>query len=123
MTMARGLKVPIGVDITGGAAWVDGEENDRKTIFTALGDCDSENAFQQGLGLGIGMIFDPSDETVRAKILRRLKSIFRVFEEADRYKLLTETISWSRKEGELTLEFRYLNLETDEELSFAQTFE
>ncbi|KKM81515.1 hypothetical protein LCGC14_1329070 [marine sediment metagenome] len=121
--MARGLKVPMGVDITGGAAWVDGEKNDRKTIFTALGDCDSENAFQQELGLGIGMIFDPSDETVRAKILRRLKSIFRVFEEADRYRLLTETISWTEGDGELTLEFKYRNLETDEERSFAQTFE
>jgi len=120
--MARGLQVPVGVDITGGTAWVSGEENDRKTIFTALGDCDSENAFQQELGLGIGMIFDPNDETVRARILRRLKNIFRIFEEADRYKLLTETILWSSVEGELTLEFKYLNLETDEERSFTRTF-
>jgi len=113
--MARGLKVPVGVDATGGTAWVSGEENDRKTIFTALGDCDSENAFQQELGLGVDMIFDPLDETVRARILRRLKDIFRIFEEADRYKLLPETISWTEGDGELTLEFKYLNLETDEE--------
>ncbi len=120
--MARGLAIPIGVDITGGAAWVSGEKNDRKTIFTALGDCDSENAFRQELGLGIGMVFDISDETVRALILRRLVAIFRVFEEGDRYKLLTEAISWSQNEGELTLQFKYLNLETDEERSFSRTF-
>lgn len=115
--------MPIGVDITGGAAWVSGEKNDRKTIFTALGDCGSENAFQQDLGMGLGMVFDIRDEDVRAKILRRLTSIFRVFEAADRYKLMTETISWVETEGELTLEFSYLNMETDEEKTFARTFE
>ena len=91
--MAKGLSVPIGVDGTGGTLWVEGEPNDRKTIMTSLGDCESENAFQQDLGLGAEMVFANSTVDLRSSIMRRVKSIFLEFRRQHRYKLLNNKYS------------------------------
>lgn len=122
--MATGLRVPVGVSSGGGSALADGEENDRKVIYTALGACDSENAFQQGIGLGDDMVFDLNDNGVRARIMRRLVAIFDDFERLRRYKLRRETVRWTRDSAsqELRLEFRYFNLETDEEKLFTRAY-
>jgi hypothetical protein len=122
--MARGLALPVGVDGTGGAAVVEGEDNDRKIIFTALCDCDSEHAFQQDLGLGSGMVFDINDEVVRASILSRAYDIFDQFEKQKRYKLKKDSIKWTTDavKQELVLEFMYVNLESDEEKVFMRRF-
>lgn len=119
--MAKGMKIPVGIDIFGGAAMVDGEDNDYKTISTSLSNCDSDHAFQQDLGIDIGVVFQPVDNAVKAKVLRRVRDIFKRFEDEDRYRLLGETIRWSTpNDGELVLEFKYLNIETDQVRSFAK---
>lgn len=120
--MPRGLRVPVGVDPTGGAALVESDENDQKIISIALGSCDSEHAFQQEIGLGSDMVFDINDPTLRARIYRRLISIFQDFESQKRYRLVRETVKWEEGSGELTLSFKYLNLESDEPKTFTQSF-
>jgi len=120
--MATGLKLPMGVDATGGAAMVEGEDNNEQIIKTALSDCDNEHAFQQDLGLGADMIFDISDPATRARILRKVKAIFDRFEAQYRFRLLTDTIRWSVDEGDLTLKFMYHDIESDEDKPFARTF-
>lgn len=120
--MARGLKLPMGVDATGGTAMVEGEDDNRQIIMTALSDCDNEHAFQQDLGLGADMIFDISDPAERARILRRVRMIFDRFEAQHRFRLLTDTIRWSVDGGDLTLEFLYHDIESDEDKPFARTF-
>lgn len=120
--MARGMRVPVGVNMMGGAAMVEGEDNDQKTIFVAMSNCDNDHAFQQDLGMDIGVVFQTVDSGARAKVLRRIRDIFRLFEEDDRYRLLNDSLSWSTKEGELVLEFKYLNIETDQVQSFSRTF-
>lgn len=122
--MAKGLRIPVGVDSRGGTAWVEGEDNDFKTIMTALADCENENAFQQGIGLGADMIFDLEDQAIRAQIMSRLESIFAAFEAERRYKLVEESVEWSTipDAGELVLTFRYFNMETDEEQEFTRRF-
>lgn len=120
--MPRGLRVPVGVDPTGGAAMVESDENDQKIISIALGSCDSEHAFQQEIGLGSDMVFDINDPTLRARIYRRLISIFQDFESQKRYRLVRETVKWEESGGELTLAFKYLNLESDEPKTFTQSF-
>lgn len=121
--MATGLRLPLGANKAGRAALVSGDENDSKTISSSLSDCDNENAFQQEIGLGAGMIFDVNDPLVRAKILRRVKLIFDDFEKLKRYRLEEETLKWSRGEdGELRLEFKYLNIESDELQTFEKSF-
>lgn len=122
--MPKGLRMPVGVSSTGGVALVDGEENDRKIIWNALGDCYSEHAFQQDIGLGGDMVFDINDAALRARILRRLVNIFAAFEVQKRYKLKRETVNWtvSSTNQELQLDFKYFNIESDEEQSFARVF-
>ena len=101
---------------------VDGEDNNKQIIMTALSDCDNEHAFQQDLGLGADMIFDISDPAERARILRKVTAIFDRFEAQHRFRLLTDTIRWSVAEGDLTLEFMYHDIESDEDKPFARTF-
>jgi hypothetical protein len=121
--MATGLSIPVGANKAGRAAMSTADENDSKIISTALSDCDSDNAFQQELGLGSGMIFDVNDPLVRAKIMRRLNLIFDEFEKLKRYRLQEDTVKWSKDDdGGLFLEFKYLNIESDELHTFQETF-
>lgn len=120
--ISKGLRLPVGVDATGGTAMVDGETANRQIIMTALSDCDSENAFQQDLGVGSDMVFDISDPTARAKTLQKLRLIFDKFEAEHRFRLLPETARWTVDQGELTLEFMYHDIESDQDLPFYTTF-
>jgi len=122
--MAKGLSLPVGVDSSGGTKWVEGEANDQKTILLALSDCDNWNAFQQDLGIGSRIIYGVSNENIRSQINRRVDSIFRYFQNQDRYKLLKDTIQWTEEnEGELVLTFQYQNLETDEVSYFTKSIQ
>jgi len=122
--MAVGLYVPVGVSPGGGALLSDGEDNDRKIIFLALGSDDNENAFQQQIGLGNEMVFGVNDPQIRGTILTRIKRLFRQFEAQKRYRLVNRTLKWREDSAnqEMILEFEYLNLETDEIQTFQRTF-
>jgi len=122
--MTTGLKVPLGVNPSGGAAVVEGDENDNKIISLALADDDNENAFQQDIGLGQRMVFDLNDPTIKPSILNRIVRIFDIFQAQKRYKLMPETILWEEisDKQELILSFRYINLESDEPRTFTRRF-
>jgi hypothetical protein len=120
----RGLRLPVGVGPNGGASLIEGDENDYKIIAIALGSTESENAFQQDITLGERMIFDLNDYTIRASILKKLYKIFENFRLKKRFELKKETISWieDSRNQILTLEFRYVNLESDEDIFFRKAF-
>lgn len=120
--MPKGLAIPVRVNQTGGALLVEGDENDHKIISMALGADDNENAFNQGVALGVDMIFDNNDAQIRPRIVGRLRQIFNRFEQLKRYKLRENTVKWLEKEGELILEFMYVNMESDEEKTFRRQF-
>ena len=122
--MPTGLALPIGVSASGGVKLVDGDDNDKKIIALALGSDDNENAFQQDIGLGIDMIFGISDPGIRGRIINRLKAIFRNFQAQQRFSLFTASIKFTEdsKTQELILEFKYLNLESDEIKDFRRQF-
>jgi len=122
--MPTGLAVPMKANKAGGIARVTGDENDTKIIRIALTDGDNDNAFQQDFTLGQSMIFDLNDATLRARITMRVIRIFERFEKQNRFKLFADTMKWTEnsKEQTLELEFRYLNLESDEPKTFAHTF-
>lgn len=121
--MPRGLALPVRVAPWGGVALVEGDDNDFKIISLALGSDDSENAFQQDIGLGESMIFDVSDPQLRGRIVGKIRNIFRRFETQKRYRLLGETMRWvPGAEGELILEFKYINLESDERQTFSRAY-
>jgi hypothetical protein len=120
----RGLRLPVGVGPNGGASLIEGDENDYKIIAIALGSTESENAFQQDITLGERMIFDLNDYTIRASILKKLYKIFENFRLKKRFELKKETINWieDSRNQILTLEFRYVNLESDEDIFFRKAF-
>jgi hypothetical protein len=120
----RGLRLPVGVGPNGGASLIEGDENDYKIIAIALGSTENENAFQQDITLGERMVFDLNDYTIRASILKKLYKIFENFRLKKRFELKKETISWieDSRNQILTLEFRYVNLESDEDIFFRKAF-
>jgi hypothetical protein len=120
----RGLRLPVGVGPNGGASLTEGDENDYKIIAIALGSGENENAFQQDITLGERMVFDLNDYTMRASILKKLYKIFENFRLKKRFELKKETISWVEDSPNqtLTLEFKYVNLESDEDIFFRKAF-
>lgn len=122
--MARGLALPLRPNKTGGTALSEGDVQADKIIRLALSDADSDHAFQQYLGLTSRMIFSVLSPGFRARVLSRLFTIFAEFERRKLFKLVRGSIAWTRGPGpgEQTLEFRYINLESDEEETFVKTF-
>lgn len=120
----KGIKIPVGVGSNGGAATIEADQNDKQVISVAIGSGDNENAFQQDISLDEGMIFDLNDPTVRAKITRRLYRLFDEFRVQKRFSLLKSTIIWDSDETAQTLsiEFKYVNLESDEQKFFRKAF-
>lgn len=123
--MSTGLGMPVGVGNGGGARLVKGSENDDKIIRLALGDDANENAFQQNIGVGANMVFGLSDIEQQARIMRRVNAVFKRFEAQKRFILRRDTIKWTRDSAnqELTLEFQYVSIESDEERDFRQNFD
>jgi len=108
----------VGVDAGGGAALSSADEQNHKIIKIALSDCESENAFQD-IGLGNWMIYEIDSPVVQARALNFIRRLFRQFRAEQRYKLLERTIAFSKTtEGELDLEFKYLDIESDQEETF-----
>lgn len=99
------------------------DEDADKTIRLALADNDNDNAFQQGIGLGLDAVFSTRTSGFRARVLARLFRIFAEFERAKLFKLDRSSLTWSTNvQGEQSLEFRYINLESDETETFSKTF-
>lgn len=102
---------------------VEGEEQKRQVLMVSLSSGDSANAFQQDLNLGVGMIFGQDSANLRSIILRRLFEIFQDFETDKLFRLMRETIEWSKGgEGELVLSFSYIDIESDTVRSFRKEF-
>jgi hypothetical protein len=121
--MTMGIKLPIKIAPSGGVSLVDSDDNDFKIISLALGSDDNENAFNQDIGLGIDLVYSVRSPHIRGKIIGGLRKIFAKFEAQKRYKLIPSTIKWIEgpEDGELTLEIKYLNLESDEIKTFSRT--
>lgn len=122
--MPVGLAIPIGPDQAGGSRVIDGDEQDLKLIKISLSDGDNTNAFQQDVPLGADMVFNIEDARSKARIIRKIVEIFRGFQREKRFELKRETIKFGSgaEPGEVELEFRFLNLESDEPKIFRRTF-
>lgn len=120
--MARGIRIPVGVNASGGTAMVEDDTQHRQVLSVGLSSGDNRNAFQQEENLGEQMIFGNDSPLFRASILRRLYEIFKDWEEQKLFRLMRETIEWSKEPGELTLDFTYIDLESDQEKQFRKNF-
>ena len=121
--MTKGIAVPVRPGPTGGVATLDADADADKTIRLALADNDNDNAFQQDIGLGTQFIFDVRNPSFRARVLARLFRIFDAFDRLKLFRLVRTSIKWSNGgKGEQILEFKYINLESDQPRDFSQTF-
>jgi hypothetical protein len=57
--------------------------------------------------------------------MRKIRLIFQRFKKQNRFDLLEDTIKWTddSKEQNVVLEFRYVNLESDEVKTFSESYQ
>lgn len=100
---------------------LEGDAEDSKIIRTAIKDCDSDHAYQQDLGIGSDMVFDILSPEGQSRVMRKVKRVFEAFRAEQRFKLVNGSLRVvGDTEAELTLEFKYINLESDEEQTFRE---
>lgn len=112
--MPTGLKIPVGVDETGGAAIEREETAQNKKIMTlGLSEGGDKNAFQN-LGLRGDIIFDLKNVGLRGKALDAVQNFFAKY--PDRYALKPDTpVTFKQDtEGEVEIFFEYIDLLTNE---------
>lgn len=122
--MPVGLRMPVGVDASGGAAIAQPAEQSQKIIRTALSPCYSSHAFQQDLGLGENEVFDVNSPLIVPRLRRRVKRILDAFRADDRYKLVPGTLTVEEQaegSGDVAISFRYIDIEADTEQQFVDT--
>jgi hypothetical protein len=122
--MAKGLKVPVGVNEAGGAAMVDADDDLAKIIMLALSPGYSRNPFQK-LGMDEGIIFDTGTARTMASIQLSIEAIFKRLEASNRAALDDNGLIMEMDEG--TMEMRatvsYINLETQLPGEFGLSFQ
>lgn len=119
--MAKGLAIPVGVGPDGRAKLVSGDDQLIKIIGLHLSFSDSENPFQD---IGIDqVIFNINDTRLIPLIRYRLGELFKSLEADELAKLDENSVKFiqDEAEGEMVLEFKFWNLETNEPVDFRGT--
>lgn len=109
--MATGLALPLRC-VNGRAVRSTGEDQLKKIIMLSIADCDSGNPYQD-LGIDQALVFSLSDEQTKAYARRRIIDAFKRLEAEGRAEL-NGTPKFTTREGELEVQIKYLNLETNE---------
>lgn len=119
--MATGLKIPVGVDKSGGAAIESSSsKQNKKILLLALSEGGDNNPFQR---LGIGnLIFKIKDVATRAQVQREIEKI--IGQLSDRIVLIpNEPITFKEDvEGELEVSIKYIDIETNKVEEFSPRF-
>lgn len=109
--MATGIKVPLRA-INGRLEKLGGDAYIEQLIMTGLGDCQSENPFQD-IGLGEFMIFGINDDRSTSDIRTRIAQVFALLEADQLAKL--ERLTFEEEDGhEKKAHLTYVNIETQE---------
>lgn len=115
--MAQGIRLPLQTK-NGRLVKLSGDDYIEQLIFTALGDNETENPFQD-IGLGEFMIFGINDSYTEGEIRERVKQVFESLENDQLAKLASDdkALSFERNKGtgQLVLFLSYVNLETQEQ--------
>ena len=119
--MATGLKIPVGVDKSGGAALeTSPSKQNKKILLLALSEGGDNNPFQR---LGIGnLIFKIKDVATRAQVQREIQRV--IGQLSDRIVLIpNEPITFREDvEGELEVSIKYIDIETNKVEEFTPKF-
>lgn len=114
------MRLPVGVDKSGGAALEDDPEHLNTILALALRPGDDDNPFQS-LGLDAKIIMSVNDSAAQGLARNAIEKILRKFN--DRLQLdPSGPITFNRtQEGELECSFRYVNLDTNKVTDFSGT--
>jgi len=111
--MAQGIAFPFRASPRKGVELSEGPEYIRHLVLVALGDCDSDNPYQD-LGIGNAVIFrNLSNPAVQGWVTRKVRDIFRTFEAEELARLHTLDFEGSVDDGDLTALITYVDLETN----------
>lgn len=115
--MAVGLRVPVGVGRSGGAATEDAEEQLTKVLRQALLPGGDDNPFQE-IGIPERFIFAINDSGTAGVIRQTVRKIITKFSDRMSLKPGTTIQLQQTAEGELQIQFEYIDLETNEPKDF-----
>lgn len=111
-----GIAIPFQGNGTKRIRMIGGNSQLRKIILLNLGDLESKNPFQDGLGLGGDLIFSVSDEQLRAELRLRIEALFRRLQLQDRARLAKiPEFTIDSKNMELKVDISYINIEENRE--------
>lgn len=121
--MATGLKIPVGVGRSGGAAIeTDDVKQTKKILELALAEGGDDNAFQE-LGLDKTLVFSVNNPAFRGRAQRALDIILSKF--TDRIRLAPDTpikFEEGDEEGEVVMSFEYVDITTNKVEEFRKKF-
>lgn len=120
--MPTGLKIPVRVNKSGGAAIETNEtKQTNKLLFQALAEGGDNNAFQD-LGIKGKLIFSVMDAAFRGRALRAIEVILAKFAERIALKPDQPIRFEELKNGEIEVSFEYLDLLTNKPEEFKRKF-
>lgn len=120
--MPTGLRVPVGVNKSGGANIESDEpEQTKKMLFLALSEGGDDNPFQN-LGLQGDLIFSIQNPAFRGRALKAVERVIARF--SDRLVLAPgESIKFEADDtSEITMSFQYVDISTDKVEDFEMKF-
>jgi hypothetical protein len=120
--MASGLKIPVGVDKSGGAAIESSSQRElKKLLFLALSEGGDDNPFQR-LGLSSDLIFRVKDASFRSLALREIQRVLAQF--SDRVEIFPdEPITFNEDvSGQVECSFKYIDKESHSVQEFSTKF-
>jgi hypothetical protein len=108
-----GILSPFQATAAGTLAMVSGDDYIRQLILTNLGDCSSENPFQQDLGIAVPNVFqNAGDPAWKARMRKRTETLFNQLHKDNLAKLKSISYRESEEEGAVVMTIIFKSLET-----------
>ena len=120
--MATGLKLPVGVNKSGGAAIQQNSQAQLLKVFgIALSEGGDQNPFQN-LGISSNLVFQIQSRDFNSKAEREIERVLQGF--TDRLELAPDEpfVFSQEREGETILTVRLFDIEQNESVDFKQRF-
>ena len=112
-----GLQVPLQANSSGGLRLLEGDEYLMQTVEILCGDGDSDNPFNDGVGVGSSAIFaSAADLAWRSKTRKEIEDAFDDLEAARLARLRSVNFEEGAAAGEVNAVIRFQSIETDDEL-------
>ncbi len=120
--MAKGLRLPVGVNKSGRASIeTDTVEQNKKILFLALGVSDDKNDFQT-VGIANDLIFQLQNPVFRARAVKKIEGVFAKF--PDRFRIDPTSVITMEEidESEIELRISYIDLSVNKPEELVKRF-